>query len=43
MFKNCFKFLILVLNVDNYLQKELDDFFNVKIIFNILKFFFETI
>lgn len=43
MFKNCFKFLILVLNVDNYLQKELDDFFNVKIIFNILKLFFETI
>lgn len=27
MFKNCFKFLILVLNIDNYLQKELDDFF----------------
>lgn len=43
MFKNCFKFLILVLNVDNYLQKELDDFFNIKIIFNILKLFFETI
>lgn len=43
MFKNCFKFLILVLNIDNYLQKELDDFFNVKIIFNILKLFFETI
>lgn len=43
MFKNCFKFLILVLNVNNYLQKELDDFFNVKIIFNILKLFFETI
>lgn len=43
MFKNCFKFLILVLNVDNYLQKELDDFFNDKIIFNILKLFFETI
>lgn len=43
MFKNCFKFLILVLNVDNYLQKEFDDFFNAKIIFNILKLFFETI
>lgn len=42
MFKNCFKFLILVLNVNNYLQKELDDFFNIKIIFNILKLFFET-
>lgn len=27
MFKNCFKFLILVLNIDNYLQKELADFF----------------